>query len=309
MRAKRAVLPIVVALLGITVLASCAMSPLSKRTAAFSTAAAAAAQSTANAYQVVEQSYYDSQVAALVVAFDKDGFYPESIQPFMSSKDMEARTRILDGLKQYAETLAEVSGDQPLNSLDTQAAALGKSLQDLSKNGDIQPLAKSAHISESDLNVVTTAVDALGRVLIENRRRKDLPAILNQMKDPVNRICALLEADIGDPEKSGLRNELKNNYLTLIRKQEQFIHLNEGQMSAQEKRQEVERLPQLAADAKKADQALAATKAALAQLAKTHTALVESGNAKDSPGFKTLLSELVEDGQQLNQFYQKLPTK
>jgi hypothetical protein len=299
----------VLTLIAIASLAGCAISPLSKRTAAFSTAAVAAAQSTTNAYQVVEQSYYDSQVAALVVGFEKDGFHPENIQHFMSSKDMETRTRVLDGLKQYAETLAEVSGDQPLNVLDTQAAAFGKSLQDLSKSSDLQSLAKSAKISGADLNIATTAVDALGRMLIERSRRRDLPAILKQMKDPINQICVLLEADIGDPEKSGLRNELKNNYLTLIRKQEQYIHINEDKLSAQEKRLEIERLPKLVEDEKNADQALAATQAALAQLAKTHTALVESGNAKDSPGFKTLLSELVENGQQLHQFYQKLSTQ
>jgi hypothetical protein len=309
MRSKRAVLHGVVVLLGITLLESCAISPLSKRTAAFSTAAVAATQSTTNAYQVVEQSYYESQVAALVVGFDKEGFRPESIQPFMAPKEMETRTRVLDGLKQYAETLAEVSGDKAMSGLDTQATAFGKSLQELSKNGELKPLAKSANISAEDLNIATTAVDALGRMLIEQRRRKDLPGVLKQMKDPVNQICTLLSADIGDPEKSGLRNELKNNYLTLIRKQEQFVHLNEGQMSAQEKRQEIERLPQMAVDAKRADQALAATQTALTQLAKTHTALVESGEAKDSPAFKTLLSELVENGQQLHQFYQKLPAK
>lgn len=309
MQVMRVVPKSMLTLVAIASLAGCAISPLSKRTAAFSTAAVAATQSTTNAYQVVEQSYYDSQVAALVVGFEKDGFHPENIQNFMSSKDMETRARVLDGLKQYSETLAEVSGDQPLNSLDTQAAALGKSLQDLSKTSDLQSLAKSAKVSGADLNIATTAVDALGRMLIERRRRRDLPAILKQMKDPINQICALLEADIGDPEKSGLRNELKNNYLTLIRKQEQYIHINEDKLSAQEKRLEIERLPKLVEDEKKADQALVATQAALAQLAKTHTALVESGNAKDSPGFKTLLSELVENGQQLHQFYQKLSTQ
>ena len=309
MRAKRAVLCNLVALAGFASLTGCAVSPMSKRTAAFSTAAVSAAQGTTKSYQIVEQSYHDSQVAALVESYDQDGFHPEKIQPFISSEDMKVRTRVLEGLTKYAETLAEISGDQPLKTLDTQAAAFGKSLQTLSRNGEIKPLAKSAQISDTELNIVTTAVDALGRALIENRRRKDLPEVLRQMKEPVNQICALLEADIGDPEKSGLRNELKNNYQTLLRKQEQFIHHNERQMSAQEKRQEIERLPQLVREAKTADQSLATTQKALAQLAKTHAALVESGNAKDSPGFRTLLAELIEYGEQLSEFYQKLPGK
>ena len=309
MRAKRAVLYEVVALIGLASLTGCSISPMSKRTAAFSTAAVATTQKTTKAYQVVEQSYHDSQIASLVDAYDQAGFHPEQIQPFVSAEDMKVRTRVLEGLTKYAETLAEISSDQPLKSLDVQAAAFGKSLQTLSRNDEIKPLAKSAHISDTELNAVTTAVDALGRALIENRRRKDLPEVLRQMKQPVNQICELLEKDIGDPEKSGLRNELKNNYQTLIRKQEQFIHHNERQMSAQEKRQEIQRLPQLVSEAKAADESLAATQQALAQLAKTHTALVESGNAKDSPGFRALLAELIEYGQQLADFYQKLPAK
>lgn len=309
MRAKRAVLYEVVALIGLASLTGCSISPMSKRTAAFSTAAVATTQKTTKAYQLVEQSYHDSQVAAMVDAYEQDGFHPEQIQPFISTEDMKVRTRVLEGLTKYAETLAEISGDQSLKTMDVQAAAFGKSLQTLSKNDELKPLAKSAHISATELNIATTAVDALGRALIENRRRKDLPEVLRQMKEPVNQICELLEKDIGDPEKSGLRNELKNNYQTLIRKQQQFIDHNKQQMSAQEKRQEIQRLPQLVSEAKAAEESLAATRKALAQLAKTHAALVESGNAKDSPGFRALLAELIEQGQQLADFYQKLPAK
>ena len=309
MRSNRVMLCEVAALIGLASFNGCSVSPMSKRTAAFSTAAVATTQKTTKAYELVEGSYHDSQVAALVDAYEQDGFHPEKIQPFLSAEDMKVRTRVLEGLTKYAETLAEISSDQPLKTLDVQAAAFGKSLQTLSRNGEIKPLAKSAHISDTELNIVTTAVDALGRALIENRRRKDLPEVLQQMKEPVNQICELLEKDIGDPEKSGLRNELKNNYQTLIRKQEQFIDHNKRQMSAQEKRQEIQRLPQLVSEAQAADESLAATQKALAQLAKTHAALVESGNAKDSPGFRTLLAELIDYGQQLADFYQKLPAK
>lgn len=297
------------ALLLVISLAGCSLSPLSKRTAAFSSAAVVTTQNTANAYQVVEQSYYNAQVASLVVSFDKDGFHPERIQPFMSAKNMEVRTRVIDGLRQYAETLAEVSGDQPLNVFDTQAAALGKSLQSMSKNGDIKSLLKSANISTTDMNVATTAVDALGKVLIERKRSKELPAILKEMRDPIIQICTLLEEDIGTPEKSGLRNQLKNDYDKLERKQEQYIYKNTDKMTAEEKRAEIERLPKLEADRMKADQALAATQAALVQLAKTHTALVDSANKKNSPAFKTLLSELIDDGKQLHSFYENLPSQ
>jgi hypothetical protein len=152
-------------------------------------------------------------------------------------------------------------------------------------------------------------MDALGRALIERRRTRELPALLKEMKGPIAEICGLLDADIGDPEKSGLRNQLKNDYETLKRKQIRFIRDNEGKMSASDKRALIEELVKMSDDEAAGDRTLAATQAALKQLAVTHGALAESGNAKESPVFRTMLSELESDGQQLQGFYSKLPTQ
>lgn len=290
-------------LVGVT---GCSLSPLSKRTASFATVAVAATKGSANAYEVVERSDYDVQVASLVLNYDKDGFHPDTIQPFLSSRDMQARTRVLDALKQYAETLAEVSGNHPLEEIDTKAAALRSSLEAVSSNGDLQLLSTNAKFSKEQANLAATAVDAIGRALIERKRRERLPEILKAMQEPVNNICSLLEADIGDPEKGGLRNQLKNNYDSLIVKQQQYIHHYDATMTAGERRAAIERLPKLAANARRADAALAATQASLAQLAKTHTALVESAGEKESPAFHMLLAELIAESEQLHGFYEKV---
>lgn len=285
--------------------AGCSISPLAKRATAFSGAAASTTKATANAYQIVEQVHYDSEIATLVSNYD--GHFPmEKVQPFLSDKDVETRTQILNGLTQYAETLAYVSGDQPLADVDTQAQAVGKSLQSLSQNDTIAPLAKSAHVSGMELNAFTTALDALGRTLVEQKRRKELPSILKQMKEPIDRICKLLQDDIGDPQHSGLRNELSNNYKTLIHKQEAFIKDNPN-LSPTERRAAIEELPKLAKAMNAADGTLAATQDALGQLAKTHDVLVDTASAKDAPLFKTRLAELVQTAQQLDNFYGKLP--
>ncbi len=78
----------------------CSMSPLAKRASAFATAATAAAKNTANAYALVEQTHHDAEVQAMVANFDAQGFDPARIKPFMPVEDMEARTKILDGLRQ-----------------------------------------------------------------------------------------------------------------------------------------------------------------------------------------------------------------
>ncbi len=291
----------VAALVLLSFLSGCSLSPLAKRTADFSSAAAATSIDTASAYQIVERAHYDTEVATLVANYDTDGFHPEKIKPFLKPEDQETRTRILNGLTQYAETLAEVSGDQPLADVDKQAAVLGNSLKDLSKSGALAPLAKSA---DTELNIAAAALDALGRALIEHRRDRKLPDILKQMKDPIQQICDLLWKDIGDPEKSGLRNQLKNDYATLIRKQTDFI-TDSKNLTAGERRAAIAELPKMLAAQADGDRTLAATQDALKQLALTHAALADTAAAKDAPGFKALLSALVEDGIQLHGFYEK----
>jgi hypothetical protein len=285
-------------------LPGCAPSPLATRATSFSAAATAAASDAKNAYQTVEDIYYQAQVSSLVVNFDKNGFEPSSIQPFLPPKDMQVRTDVLNGLASYAELLAEVSGDQSVTALDTQSQALSTALQKVSTD-DLKSWAPPS----TDLNIAVTALNVLGRVLISNRRSRDLPGILKQMNQPIQVICNLLQEDIGDPQKSGLRNQLANSYTKLIREQQQYIHLNEASMSAAEKRTEVERLPTLVASKMQADKVLAKTQQELADLAKAHSALAETTSNKGSPAFNVLLSQLVQDGEQIKSVYSSLPTK
>ncbi len=283
--------------------AGCSLSPLAKRTAAFSTAATAAATDSTNGYQAVEDIFYQAQVSALVISFDTQGFDRTSIQPFIPAPDMRVRTDILNGLHDYAELLADVSGDKPIDALDKSTSALGSSLQAFSKD-DLKSFA-----SAQDINIAVTALNALGGILIEHKRSRELPGILDRMKEPIQTICTLLQKDIGDTQKSGLRNQMHNSYGDIIRKQQQFIHQNEKSMSASEKRTEIERLPKLVLASTRADRILANTQQELADLASAHTALAETAHQKDSPAFKTRLSQLFDDVRRLKDVYSSLDSK
>jgi hypothetical protein len=289
-------------------LAGCSVSPMVKRASDFATAATAASKDATNAYQLVEQEHYNSEVARLVTNFGTAGFDLNSIQPFMQPGDMDARTKLIKGLSEYAETLAAVAGDQPLTDMDTQAEAVGKSLTELSTSSALASRVKNEKINAADVNQVTTAVDALGRALINHKRSAELPALLKEARGPIAAICTLLQADIGDPETSGLRHQLKNDYMTEIEKQEKFIKDNPT-LSPTDRRAAIEALATLAKAARDGDKTLVATQKELADLAKTNAALAETDKKKDSPAFRTMLSELVSDGQQLRGFYEKLPAK
>ena len=280
------------------------MSPLASRTAAFSSAATAAAAQTTNAYQLANLAYFDAQVATLVATYDTAGFDPNSIKPFLPAKDLAVRTQVLQGLRQYATLLAEVSGNQPIKDLETEATAAGNSLTKLAEDDF-----KGFKIDPRERNLAVTTVAAIGGVLMEHERARALPGILDKMNQPIQDICAILESDIGTVGKPGLASALHRDYDDQIAAQQKFIRDNAATMSAEQKRTEIELLPKLVQAQQKSDQALAATSKALAALASAHAALTATKAQKDSPAFKLKLSELVENVQAINGFYLSLSSK
>jgi len=288
----------------VAALSGCAISPLADRTAAFSTAATAAVTQTSNAYQLVNQAYFDAQVSTLVATYDTTGFDAKKIKPYLPEKDLQVRTKVLTGLQEYATLLAEVSGNQPIADLETQATAAGDSLVKLQQDDF-----KSFKISSTEQNIAVTAVAAIGAVLIEHERARALPGILDKMNKPIQEICAILENDIGDEDKPGLAHALHLDYDDQIAAQQKFIRDNATSMSAVEKRTEIEALPKLVQAQRQSDQVLAATKKSLIALAAAHAALTDTKTQKDAPAFKLLLTELVQDAQTINGFYTSLSAK
>jgi len=57
------------------------------------------------------------------------------------------------------------------------------------------------------------------------------------------------------------------------------------------------------------DEALAATSKSLAALAAAHASLAATKNQKDAPAFKLELSELVQNAQAIDSFYNSLSSK
>ena len=272
--------PLAVAIL--VVLSGCSLSPFARRTALFATAATSTTSESTNAYNLVERAYRRAQIARMMANYDESGFDTTKLQPFLSPKDLDARTDVLKALRSYAELLAAVSGDQSLKAVDASAKSLGTSLQGLSANTLL-----GAPMTSAEAGAVTTAFDALSRVLVEGERRRHLPAILHQMQQPIETICTLLQQDIGDPARSGLRNQLHISYLDLLREQKLYIAVNKGTLTPSEKRTELLVLPALAASELDGDRALAATQKALAQLARTHTALAAYRRPEGRPRLRS----------------------
>ena len=287
-------------MLSLSTLSGCAVSPLSQRAATFSTAASATVVKMQSAYQLVETTYEEAAMASLVNQFDMKGFDPASIQPFIPAADMKARTDLMSALQQYATLLAEVSGGSEVTELDKESEALGTNLEVLAKAAPLTALAKNANMESG---VASAAVDALGRVLMKKATAKELPSILESAQKPIDTICTLLGQDIGTPEGTGLRNELRDKYVELIVYQRTYILANEAMMSPDEKRTEIAKLPQLVTAEKQGDTTLEQTQKALEQLATTNDVLMQTKKDKDAPAFRALVSQMVAQGQQLGAVY------
>lgn len=284
-------------------------SPLAKRSAAFGDAASGVLRDSSNAYDTVERATYNASVSSLVLDFDKSGFDRSKIKPFLPAKDLKIRQDLLRGLQAYTDNLAEVAGDKSFTSLDKQSTALSGALVSLAANGELQKLIPGANADES--KGLATAVDTLARVLIERRRRAELPGIISKMQPVLEQLCDLLDKDLGNKPTngtggSGLRDQLWNMYDELIDNQTDYIAKNGSRLSPTEKSTEISKLPQLVAEQQSADAALAHTQLALRDLVKTHQALLLP---EQNSAFQARVNELVEDGQQIGAFYSGLSSK
>jgi len=297
-------------LLALTVaLSSCALSPLAKRSAAFGNAATVVVRDSSNAYDTVERVTYQTGVSFLVLDFDRSGFDRSKIKPFLSIHDLESRQRLLRGLQVYAEGLADVAGTSALVTVDDHSKTLSEALVKLSDNAELKSVFPAAN--ESTVKGIATAIDTLAKILIERKRRKELPNIVGKMETVLERLCGLFDEDIGTrPENGhsgrGLRNQLWNEYDNLIGNQTDYIAISNSRLTPAEKASEIAKLPQLVSQQQSADAALAATQRALRQLVITHRALVQS---TDDSSFRSRLYELIGDGEEIAAFYSSLQTK
>lgn len=292
---------------------SMAMSPLAMKATAFASAATLAIQDSEDAYTLVQNSYADVQASSLVVNYDKRGFHPDEIQPFLSDADLKARQNLLAGLKQYADTLAELSGSSPVTGVDTAAEGIGHSLQALAKNGVLpRAFQKTVGGQRDGVNLMqagTTAVAAIGEFLVERKLEKDLPHVIETMQQPINNACALLEADIGSSTSTpGLRSQIAHDYSELLMNQDTYIR-NTKFSSPSERRGEILKLPAIVREKAAADQTLIATRQVLQKFAAANDALASGVKTKESPEFRVQLGELIAEAEHLKNVYDQSTAK
>jgi len=271
--------------LGLVVLSAfgCISPAVHKNVPQFADAVTLATENSKGAFQVVNEKYTDVEALRLVVDYDTKGFDPKKVRSLLDPEDLQVRVELLNALQEYASTLSQVSSDSKLQEFDEQTKALGDNLQHLTSTAAFQKLVRTSH---TEINIATTAINALGRWFIERKRQKELPRLIEQMQDPVKKTADLLKADIGNrPDEqgkggSGLRAQMWNQYTEAMMQQAAFIDHNKDRLDPVTKAQEIRKLPQLVNERARADDALRQTAQSMSQLVEAHSEILRAVQGK-----------------------------
>lgn len=291
------------AALCLLLLAGCSLSPLSKNTAAFSSATGLVVDNTQNAYRAAVRLNQQAQTSLLVARYDSgQPMDPHSIKPLLDERGLQARTEILDGLRTYAQTIADLSSGLSSPKLEEAAKDSGISLKSL---GDALGSATSSGftVSTEQANGASTALKALGDLLISHQVKRSVPTIIREMDPNIEALAQLLISDI-----ETLHKQAANDYEQILSHQNEFILHSGSSLSPTARRAEIARLPRIVASKNATDDLLGDLEASIHKLAVTHHALAASAARKDSGSLEARIAELRASAENLASFYESLST-
>jgi hypothetical protein len=293
------------------VLASGCLSPYAKHAQAFSAATNTVIDSSEDAYRGANKLRVDEQVAAAVYDYDKNPAWSpyKDFKPLLTPEQLDARIKVLDGLKAYAASLVELTG-KPAGAeeaaLEDAAQGIGDNLLSLNQNiatSFSTAIPNAPVMSTSQANAVSTAVLALADYLRARKVKGSLPKVTQDMNPHIEALCKLLDNDI-----QILRRQADVDYQTLATNLDQSIRHEGTSNSPYERRQEVGSLIQIAQQQKANDELLEKLQNALRSLALTHQALAAAFQGNNPESIQAKIADLEATGHDLGTFYKSLPT-
>jgi hypothetical protein len=285
-------------------LTGCSLSPLARHAAAFSSATSQVVDNSENAYRAAVRLNDEAQASLLVARYDSaQPMDPHSLKHLIDPQGLEARTEVLDGLRTYAQTIADLASGVSSSKLDDAAASVGANLQKMgSAITTATPL--DFKITPQEANAASTALKALGEFLTSRKVKASVPKIIQEMDPNIEAITNLLLSDIAI-----LRDQAGRDYEQLLSQQDSFIRHAGKDLSPIDRRAEIQRLPQILARKQATDDMLAELADCVKQLALTHHALAAAATSKDAPSLEARIDDLRAIGSRLARYYESLPTK
>ncbi len=242
------------------------------------------------------------QTVSAVYAYDKNPSWSpyKDFKPLLTPEQLDARIKVLDGLKAYAASLVELTtGKSSTNATDA-ATAAGAGLQTL--NQSVSTAFGNANIPVMDPNTangVSTAILALEKYLASRKVKGALPKVTQDMNPTVLALCDALNKDI-----VVLRRQADVDYQALVEAQDHFIR--SSTLDAIQHRNEVGKLIVIANQQKSNDEMLAELQAALQTLALTHQALAAAAQGNNPETLQQKIADLAAAGADLKNYYKTL---
>jgi len=283
------------------------MSQLAQHTQAFSSAAIIVTNGSEDAYTSANTLHYNEQIALAAIDYDKSASWDPSnyVKPLLSDEQLEARREVLDGLKAYAETLGDLTSTKGNADLNAAAKDVGTNLQQLSTTVNTTfKTSTDVSISDTERNVLSTALVALGTYLQQRTVSRQLPAVLQANDKTVNDICDAVLADV-----KILRRQADKDYGELEVAQDNYIRHAQPPFTADQKRAEIAKLPAMVREQQENDLLLSKLEKSISSLKLTHHALAAAAQGNNPGSLRQYIAELTAEGQSLASYYQSLSTK
>lgn len=331
-----------IVLFSVFVSSACISETTVKKVTAFADGMDSVLEETTKAFELVEEKHLDRKTAILVNEYVKNqvAIRDFKVEPFFKKEIWESRMNVINGLKTYAATLKEVIGNEKLTEFDDSTKALGQKLVGINEQLVKENILNSKPVSDSELRIFTTAVNAIGRWFIDFKREKVTKQVIHQMNGAVNDVATLLAQDLGDkpylddktslnPRAKGLREKLWRNHTDIFNERNFFLSmcndiarqepaLNDSQrtralrkqcrnlyFSGNEMREEVKTLAEISSQRIKTDDMLAEVQKALLAIPGAHRNLEKAFDDKDVT-LPMMISRLFEHAKHIKKFHDDL---
>jgi hypothetical protein len=292
----------------IMLIAGCVSPDAANQIKTFSEATVLTASNTAQAFRLVEQSYYDHAVSKEVFAstetnFNPKAFYPGEIPPYMGEKGLEVRLEVIGGLESYAVKLSTLVGNSSLSNFDKYTTTLGSALSTIDTNLVKDSFLSVEPLTGNDVKIATTAINTLGHWIITYQQQKRAKEAIIQMQGPITNICQLLTNDF-----SYLQQQFTMDNRFVLENEVKFFKDNFYSFKANpnELRAEIQNLNSLERQNEANEVLFTSLSSAVNNLEKAHNSLQEVFSNNKTNTISSDLSQFATEAQRIGKYYSSL---
>jgi hypothetical protein len=152
------------------------------------------ANTTANSYEFINSSTMDRRLSD--IASETNSSPDEStFKGIITDSNLAIRIKLLRGIESYAKALGDLASADFRKDIDAASKDLYGSLGDLQKTYS-DATKEELPLSDADLAVIATAVDAIGTAIAEEKRRSALKTVIIQTDPSIQKAMELVSKEI-----------------------------------------------------------------------------------------------------------------